>query len=137
MRAPYCLLVALLVLPGTPEIPTTTSITFTRAQVTQMAGLWETDCLTISPLANAQYPTYTTNWQYIFPHNSISDDGDVHIDMAVNSSGSGSSGNNTGASPIVCEVINATPGQLNHLNSLNADRAIFRGIFRFYTEHDS
>jgi subtilisin-like proprotein convertase family protein len=102
-----------------------------------MAGLWETDCLTISPLANAQYPTYTTNWQYIFPHNSISDDGDVHIDMAVNSSGSGSSGNNTGASPIVCEVINATPGQLNHLNSLNADRAIFRGIFRFYTEHDS
>jgi subtilisin-like proprotein convertase family protein len=112
-----------------------TSITFTRAEVTQMANLWETDCLAISPLANAQYPAYTTNWQFIFPHTSISGDGDVHTDMAVNNAGSGSKGNNTGASPIVCEVVNATPGQLNGLNSLSGAQAIFRGIFRFYTEH--
>lgn len=137
MRLSHFLVVALLSLLGPPDLPTTTSITFTRTQVTQMAGLWETDCLAVSPLANSQYPNYTTNWQYIFPHNSISDDGDVHTDMAVNSSGAGSSGNNIGESPIICEVINATQGQLNHLNALEADRAIFRGIFRFYTEHDS
>lgn len=114
-----------------------TAITFTRAEVTQMAGLWETDPLAISSLANGQYPTYTTGWQFIFPHTSISGDGDVHSDMAVNSSGSGSSGNNTGASPIVCEIINATQTNLSHVDSLSGRQAIFRGIFRFYTEHSS
>ncbi len=129
---PY-LLIAFLVL----TIPTTTNITFTRAEVTQMAGLWETNCLSITPLANAQYPAYTANWQYIFPHASISSDGDIHTDMGIDSSGTGSSGNNTGESPIICEVINATQSQLSHLNSLSGHRAIFRGIFRFYTEHDA
>ena len=132
---PY-LLVAFLVLTP-PEIPTTTNITFTRAEVTQMAGLWETNCLSITPLANAQYPAYTANWQYIFPHASISSDGDIHTDMGIDSSGTGSSGNNTGESPIICEVSNATQPQLSHLNSLSGHRAIFRGIFRFYTEHDA
>src|SRR4051812_3495995 len=82
-----------------------TNITFTRAEVDQMAGLWETDTIAISALANSQYPAYTTNWQYIFPHGSISADGDIHTDMAVNSSGSGSSGNNISESPIISEVI--------------------------------
>ncbi len=113
----------------------TTNTTFTRDEVAQMAGLWETDCISISPLADSQYPAYTTNWQYIFPHTSISSDGDIHTDMAVDNSGTGSNGNNTGASPIICEVINATNTQLSHLSSLTAAAAIFRGIFRFYTEH--
>ncbi len=113
----------------------TTNITFTRDEVAQMAGLWETDCISISPLANSQYPAYSTNWQYIFPHTSISSDGDIHTDMAVDSSGTGSTGNNTGESPIICEVTNATSAQLSHLDSLTAAAAIFRGIFRFYTEH--
>src|SRR5947209_20373568 len=113
----------------------TTNITFTRDEVAQMAALWETDCITISPLANTQYPTYTSNWQYIFPHTSISADGDIHTDMAVDNSGTGSNGNNTGESPIICEVINATTTQLSHLDSLTGAPAIFRGIFRFYTEH--
>src|SRR6266550_5295703 len=117
----HYLLLTVLLLPA-PLVPTTTTITFTRAEITQMAGLWETDCISISPLTNAQYPAYTTNWQYIFPHSSISSDGDVHTDMAVDSSGTGSSGNNTGESPIICEVINATQTQLSHLNSLNAHR---------------
>src|SRR5436309_2652656 len=128
MRAYHYLIGALLSLIG-PQAPTTTTITFTRAEVTQMAGLWETDCITITPLTNAQYPAYTTNWQYIFPHSSISSDGDIHTDMGVDASGSGSSGNNIGESPIICEVINATNPQLSHLNSLDANRAIFRGIF--------
>src|SRR4051794_15802901 len=85
----------------------TTSITFTRAEVAQMALLWETDTIAVSSLANGQYPIYTTNWQYIFPHTNITSDGDVHTDMAVDSSGTGSGGNNTGASPIVSEIINA------------------------------
>ena len=100
-----------------------------------MAGLWETDCLTVSPFANTQYPTFTSNWQYIFPHSSISSDGDIHTDMAVDSSGSGSTGNNAGESPIICEVINATPNQLSYLDGLTGTEAIFRGVFRFYTEH--
>lgn len=113
----------------------TTNITFTRDEVAQMAGLWETDCISISPLANSQYPAYSTSWQYIFPHTSISADGDIHTDMAVDNSGTGSNGNNTGESPIICEVINATNTQLSHLDSLTGAMAIFRGIFRFYTEH--
>jgi len=113
----------------------TTNITFTRDEVAQMAGLWETDCISISPLANSQYPVYSTNWQYIFPHTSISADGDIHTDMAVDNSGTGSNGNNTGESPIICEVINATSAQLSHLDSLTGAAAIFHGIFRFYTEH--
>ena len=101
-----------------------------------MALLWETDTIAISPLADSQYPAYGTSfWQYIFPHANISGDGDVHTDMGVASSGTGSTGNNTGASPIVCEVINATAAQQNHLDALDGARASFRGIFRFYTEH--
>ena len=113
----------------------TTNITFTRDEITQMAGLWETDCIAISPLTDSQYPVYSTSWQYIFPHTSISADGDIHTDMATDSSGTGSNGNNTGESPIICEVINATSTQLGHLDSLTGAAGIFRGIFRFYTEH--
>ncbi|MDQ6654805.1 MAG: hypothetical protein M3Y80_03200 [Verrucomicrobiota bacterium] len=119
----------------TPEEPTSTTITFTRAQISQMAALWETDGVAISPLANAQYPGYAGSWQFIFPHSSISADGDVHSDLAVDSSGSGASGNNFGESPIVAEIINASTGQLNHLATLARRQANFRGIFRFYTEH--
>src|SRR5256885_11173384 len=129
---PYLLIAFLVLTP--PEIPTTTNITFTRAEITQMAGLWETNCLSITPLANAQYPAYTANWQYIFPHTSISADGDIHTDMAVDSSGTGSNGNNTGESPIICEGINAATAQLGHLNSLTAAAANFYRIFRLYTE---
>src|SRR6478672_3291355 len=114
-----------------------TSITFTRSDLTMMAGLWETDTVAISPLATSQYPSFNGTWDFIFPHSSISADGDVHIDMAVNSSGTGSTGNNTGASPIVCEIINATQTQLSHLSGLSNQQATFRGIFRFYTEHSS
>src|SRR3954451_16346246 len=114
-----------------------TPITFTRSDLTMMAGLWETDTVAISLLATAQYPTFSGTWNFIFPHGSISADADIHTDMAVNSSGNGSSGNNTGASPIVCEVINATASQLSHLGSLSNQQATFRGIFRFYTEHAS
>jgi len=102
-----------------------------------MAGLWETDTVAISPLANTQYPSLSGTWDFIFPHTGISADADIHSDMAINSSGSGSSGNNTGASPIVCEVINATQTQLSHLTGLSSQQASFRGIFRFYTEHAS
>ena len=48
-----------------------------------MASLWEVDSIQLSALANAQYPQFATDWQYIFPHSSISSDGDIHIDMAV------------------------------------------------------
>src|SRR5438876_1039510 len=84
-----------------------TTITNTRAEISFMAGLWETDSVEISPLANAQYPQFSNDWQYIFPHRAISDDGDIHIDMAVDSSGDGSTNNNSGASPIVAEIVNA------------------------------
>ena len=114
-----------------------TSITFTRSEINAMAYLWESDSAAISGLTDAQYPQFSGTWQYIFPHTSISSDGDVHIDMALDANGTGKTGNNTGASPIVAEVINATSGQLNHLTALNAQQAVPRGIFRFYTEHAS
>jgi hypothetical protein len=114
-----------------------TTFTFTRAEVNTMANLWETDCVSVSPLPSAQYPTVAGTWDFIFPHSSISTDGDVHVDMAISSSGTGATSNNTGASPLICEVINATSTQLSHLTSLSNQQTSFRGIFRIYTEHAS
>lgn len=73
--------------------------------------------------------------QFIFPHTTISDDRDIHIDMAVDAAGTGRTGNNTGASPIVCEVTNASSARLSYLNARTGRQATVRGIFRFYTEH--
>ena len=112
-----------------------TTITFTRGDIATMAVLWETDCVSVSSLANEQYPNVAGTWDYIVPHTSISSDDDIHIDMAIDASGTGASSNNYGESPIVCEVINANSSQLNHLDSLTNQQATFRGIFRFYTEH--
>ena len=114
-----------------------TTITFTRAEVDTMANIWETDAVSVSPLPNAQYPSVAGTWDFIFPHTSISTDGDIHNDTAINSSGTGTTASNTGGCPLVCEVINATQTQLSHLTSLNSRQANFRGIFRFYTEHAS
>ena len=135
MRSPISFIVVVACALIAPPARGATSITFTRAEIDQMANLWETDCLAVSPLANTQYPAYATDWQFIFPHTNITSDGDVHVDMAVDTAGTGRTGNNTGASPIVSEVINATANQLSALNSRNARQAIFRGIFRFYSEH--
>ena len=130
----FCRL-ALWSLVGASSASASTSITFTRDDVAQMATLWETDTIAISSLADSQYPVYTATWQYIFPHTNISGDGDNHTDMAVDAAGTGKAGNNTGASPIVCEIVNTNSSQVSHLISLNGRQAIFRGIFRFYTEH--
>ncbi len=119
-----------------PEIILSTSLTQTRAEIDQMATLWETDTVAISPLATAQYPQFSGNWQYSFPNGNISADQDIHINMAVNSAGTGRTGNNLGtSSPIVGEVINATNSQLNYLAGISSGRYAPRGIFRFYTEH--
>ena len=112
-----------------------TPVTFTRDEVDAMSRLWETDTLTISSLANTQYPQFTGAWQFIFPHSTISDDRDIHVDMGLEVGGNGSSGSNTGASPIVCELTNAVASQLNELVARRGQQATFRGIFRFYTEH--
>src|SRR6266516_2926328 len=131
IRLALCVLSAL---SGTSHA--STIITNTRAEISFMARLWEADSIEISPLANGQYPQLSNDWQYIFPHKAISDDGDIHIDMAVDSSGYGSTNNNAGASPIVVEIVNASHGQLNQLtNLLTGSRARTRGIFRFWTEH--
>src|SRR4051812_21044699 len=128
----------MLVMCGLLALPSTyasTSFSFTRAEVANMANLFETDSVQISALANGQYPAIAGTWDFIVPHTSIGSDGDVHINMATNSSGAGSTGNNTGASPIVAEIINATTAQLSHIDGLTNAQATFRGIFRIYTEH--
>ncbi len=119
-----------------PEIILATTLTQTRSEIDQMATLWETDTVVISPLATAQYPQFSGSWQYSFPNSNISADEDIHINMAVNSAGTGRTGNNLGtSSPIVGEVINATNSQLNYLAGISSGRYAPRGIFRFYTEH--
>ena len=116
----------------------TTIMTNTRPEIALMAALWETDSLQISPLANAQYPQFGSSlWQYIFPHSNISADGDIHIDTAIDSFGTGKAGSNAGESPIISEVVNATTAQLSHLQSISGHRVKIAGIFRMYTEHAS
>ena len=115
-----------------------TVVTMTRTDVWFMASLWESDPIQISAVANAQYPSIgggTSTWQYIFPSFSTASDGDIHVNMAINSSGTGSTGGNSGESPIVPEVINATSTNLTIIDGLNGQRAIVRGIFRWYSEH--
>jgi len=124
-----CLLAVPRVLCGT------TVITNTRAEIAFMAGLWEADSVAISSLANAQFPKFSNDWQYIFPSGSISADGDLHIAMAVDGSGSGSTNGNTGSSPLIAEVVNVTAAQFAALRALKGVQAKPRGIFRFYTEH--
>ena len=113
----------------------TTVITNTRAEIAFMAGLWEADSAQISSLANAQLPKFSNDWQYIFPSGGISADGDLHIAMAVDGSGYGSTNGNTGTSPIIAEVVNVTAAQFAALRALKGVQAKPRGIFRFYTEH--
>ena len=63
-----------------PEVTrAATVITNTPPEIAQMAGMWEADSVQVSPLANAKYPTFTTTWEYIVPHTSISAAGDMHI----------------------------------------------------------
>jgi hypothetical protein len=95
-----------------------TTITFTRGDIATMAVLWETDCVSVSSLPNNQYPNVAGTWDYIVPHTSISSDGDIHVDMAIDGAGDGAASNNVGESPLICEVINATSSQLNHLDGL-------------------
>jgi hypothetical protein len=101
-----------------------------------MASLWEADTIQISPLVNAQYPIFggTNNWQFIFG-SFTAGDGDIHVPMAIAASGTGSTSNNTGFAPVNGEVINWTGAQFSNLT--NGTRAVSRGIFRWYSEHQS
>ena len=108
----------------------TTTITNTRTEVAQMAGLWEVDSIQISGLADSQYPQFTNTWEYISPSGSKSSDGDEHMNMAVTISGTGTTSGNQGEAPIVSEIINVT-----QLLGSGVSHARTRGIFRFYTEH--
>src|SRR5437867_468656 len=118
-----------------PIAQATTVITNTRAEVSFMASLWEADTIQISGLTDAQYPQFGTgNWEYIFPFSYIISDGDIHVQTAVDSAGTGTTANGN-FSPNIGEIINATTAQLSYIDSLNAARAIPRGIFRWWTEH--
>ena len=123
-----------------PAILADTVITNSRAEIAFMAGLWESDTIQISPLANAQYPSCTGTWQFIYPLR-VESDGDVHIRTGVNSAGGCTGANNINNSPIINEVVNVfnTANPIwTHLVSLGSGRqAKPTGIFRFYTEHTS
>src|SRR6266481_559001 len=84
----------------------TTIYTNSRTEIAEMAGWWEVDSVQISSLADAQYPQFTNTWEYMSPSGSTSSDGDEHINMAVDSSNTGTTGGNQGESPIVSEIIN-------------------------------
>jgi PKD repeat protein len=115
--------------------------TNTRPEVAQMAAMWEVTTIDISPLANAQYPNIgggTSLWQYAFPSSSTASDGDLHHAMAIDASGTGSTGNNIGNAPIIAEIVNCSGSQQSTVNSLVSatnHRVVPRGIFRVYTEH--
>ncbi len=114
-----------------------TVITNTRAEVAFMAGLWESDTIQISPLANAQYPNCTGTWQFIYPLR-VEADADVHIRMGINSSAGCTTANNINNAPIIAEVVNVftTSNPIwTHLVSLSGKQAKPTGIFRYYTEH--
>src|SRR5438874_1977814 len=112
-----------------------TTITFTRGDIATMAVLWETDCVSVSSLANEQYPNVAGTWDYIVPHTSISSDGDIHIDMAIDASGTGASSNNYGKPQSVGEWTTATQAHLIHPKNLRTRQAPLREILRFTTHH--
>ncbi len=131
---------AIVVLLCCASIARATTITNTRPEIAQMAGYWEVDSVQISALANAQLilnasPSCTTtgSWEYMDPSGSTASDGDEHINMSLDSSGTGANCNNlhNGDSEIVAEIINAAGSLL----SSGYTHAKARGIFRYYHEH--
>src|SRR5882724_8949444 len=120
-----------------PQVSQATIFTNTRPEIAQMASYWEVDSVQISSLVTNQYPAFgTSTWEYIVANTgTTTGDHDLHINMAIDSAGTGYHGNNTGsASPIVAEVLNATPSQVAHLQLSSVKHSKTRGIFRFYTE---
>jgi hypothetical protein len=117
-----------------------TIITNSRAEVSFMASLWESDTIQISPLVNAQYPNCSGTWQYIYPV-TVEADGDVHIRTGITSSTSTSCyrGNNLGNSPLIDEIVNVFSTSNPNWATLpgSGSQAKPTGIFRFYTEHTS
>lgn len=137
-------LAAIILLSSAVAVNAATSFVTTRAHLTSMAGLWETtgSNATVDTLISEQYPTYLTSalWQYVFRHASISSDGDLHMDLAINAAGDGSVANNIGSSPIIAEIINANSGIITQLDTDDATSAnplTVSGIFRYWTEHFS
>jgi PKD repeat protein len=125
-----------------PLIAQATLFTNTRPEIAQMAGLWEVTTIQISPLINAQYPNIgggTSSWEYTFANTSASSDGDLHHAMAINSSGTGQTGNNVGNSPCVSEIVNSSAyiSTVTAISAANNHHFVPRGIFRVYTEHSS
>jgi PKD repeat protein len=117
-----------------------TIITNTRPEIAQMAGYWEVDSVQISALANAQlilnaYPSCSTtgSWEYMQPSGTTATDGDEHINVVLDASGTGVNCDNlhNSESEIVAEIINASGSILGSGNT----HAKARGIFRYYHEH--
>jgi PKD repeat protein len=127
---PRCIYVAVVLL-SCAQVARATIITNTRPEIAQMAGYWEVDSVQITPLANSLYPQFTNSWEFIQPSGSTASDGDEHFNMALDASGTGATGGNSGESPIVAEIINAAsslvPSGIQHAKT--------RGIFRYYHEH--
>ena len=125
---PRCIYAAVVLLTYS-QVALATILTNSRPGIAQMAGYWEVDSVQISSLVNSNYPLFATNWEFMQPSGSTASDGDEHINMCVDASGTGSTGNNLGTeSPLVAEIINATallPSGNTHAKS--------RGIFRYYT----
>src|SRR6266481_4076820 len=109
---------AVVILLICPQVARATILTNSRPGIAQMAGYWEVDSVQISSLVNSNYPTFTTNWEYMQPSGSTASDGDEHINMCVDALGTGSTGNNLGTeSPLVAEIINASGSLLSPGNT--------------------
>ena len=144
-KAPFTamsLVVLLLVSP--PLVFAQTHVTFTKTDSSQMANMFMvTDSRTLSPLATEQYPS-RNGLTYIYFQNAsyAASDGDCHIDLAFDSSGTGAHDTccGSGDSPITAEVLNATQNKPSsdcvHLQSLDTTKTYWEGVFRFRNEHN-
>lgn len=129
---------ALILLVSSSVFATTTTITFSRADLARISGLWIVESSTLSDLANAQYPSFAgSTWNFGFPHSGTASDGDLHIDLAVSSSGTGQFATccNGGDSPITAEITNASSADQTHVSGLKTIMTHWLGVFRIRTEH--
>jgi len=140
------LLVAAAVALSAPRLAQAqTVITFTRADILYMANTFMVgDSRTLSAMAKEQYPSragWTTPYNFFQNPTYTAADGDLHVDLALDASGTGAFDTccGTGDSPITGEILNATgnspKSDAMHLKSLDTTLTYWDGVFRFRTEH--
>lgn len=133
----FCLLVSWVSL----SFAGVTVVTFSTTQLNflQSSFLVNTQDSAVQSIVTYFYPqTQVGTWNYTSTDGSINTDGDMHLEICTASNGAEGDITCYGDSPFLPELMNATSGDVSHINSLaiHTSMTSWDGIIRFRSEHD-